>query len=80
MINPTDKQDWIPCSERLPDTDGLYLITVKVWSENGKHVVSRMTHADNWVEDDWWHFSTDDVIAWAEMPEPYEGGAGGWTS
>lgn len=50
---------WIPVSERLPDKDGSYLVTVKqgyvtlgIW----------LGIAENWTE----------VIAWIPLPQPYK--------
>lgn len=55
------KPKWIPVSEKLPEENGGYLVTVKrgyvttaLWVGN----------AENWKE----------VTAWMPLPEPYEGG------
>lgn len=60
--------EWIPCSERLPEADGNYLIS-GVWG-SGKEVVS---DCDFSVNDGYfrtvWNF---DVLAWQPLPEPYK--------
>lgn len=59
------KIDWVPCSERLPEESGHYLITA-LWN-NERIVTSDDFFSYGW--DDWGR----DVIAWAELPEAYEG-------
>ena len=68
---------WIPCSERLPDepeygVDG-YIVQSKDIAE---------PYSAYWGEDETWTDSDcnviDDVIAWMPLPEPYkEGGTDG---
>ena len=60
------KGGWIPCSERLPEEDGYYLVTMKLWV--GSYVT---THAFRGGE---WHLASDDcpVLAWQPLPAPYE--------
>ena len=71
---------WIPyAADSAPKKEGQYLVTLRVWMENGCEAVDRITSADRWVEGDWWFFAGEDVLAWAEMPDPYEGGSK-WTS
>lgn len=54
-------QQWIPCSESLPEKDGYYLTTT----------CYRQVYADYWNED---HFDrTEAVTAWMPLPEPYKG-------
>ena len=51
---------WIPCIERPPDEDGMYL-TTSMYSE---------VHCDYWNVD---HFNrTELVIAWQPLPSPYQ--------
>ncbi len=69
-------QRWIPCSERLPEENGQYLITVKyehvddyedIYSEHGE-----------WVDGKWDMFlfghcgKVENIIAWMPLPSPYE--------
>jgi|GEM_PF-6653995 hypothetical protein len=50
---------WIPCSERLPDMDGCYTVTL-----DGGHVV----YGHKFIDGRW---SIQDVIAWMPLPEPF---------
>lgn len=77
-VEPERKKDeWIPCSERLPEENGQYLITVKyehvddyedIYSEHGE-----------WGDGKWDMFSfghcgkVENIIAWMPLPEPYKG-------
>jgi len=53
---------WIPCSERLPEVSGCYLVSVKNDHE-------RRYSKTAWFEKDTW-FARQDVIAWMPLPEP----------
>ena len=69
-VRPERKEsDWIPCSDRPPEKEGRYLITV---DEGDRKDVS----------DDFFYFREDgvpswyvekNVIAWMPLPEPYRG-------
>lgn len=63
-------QQWIPCSERLPDKTGQYLITYTVLMHNE---ISINTY--NAEEKTWFilGFRLPDVTAWMPLPEPWEG-------
>lgn len=52
---------WIPCSERLPEKKGFYLVTTE----------ERETATMGFYEDIW--FKTEKVIAWMPLPKAYEG-------
>ena len=60
-----DAMQWIPCSERLPEEKGDYLVTSKgsIW-------------VANWFNYTWWgiekHCRWTDVEAWMPLPEPYK--------
>lgn len=68
------EQRWIPCSERLPEENGQYLITVKYKHEDG--------YDDIYTEHGAWYFDRfyfshcreveRSVLAWCELPEPYK--------
>lgn len=66
---------WISVSERLPKA-GEYVGNVAkyylVQNEHGDMMVARYTHSEYWEE--MYHFNpiADEVIAWRELPEPYE--------
>lgn len=57
--------EWIPCSERLPEKYGEYLITTTYLDE--PYVTTDEYFSYGW--DDWGR----DVVAWAETPKPWKG-------
>ena len=71
---------WIPCSERLPEVTGSYLVTV-----HPNYIVPSGIHVDmlSWFNGKWWFDLDgqdaefpDPIIAWMPMPEPYGGESG----
>ena len=61
-ISALEKQEWILCSERLPDRSDGYLV-----SSNDKIVfVLYYSLEHGW--DGWWN---DRITAWRPLPEPY---------
>lgn len=65
-----EQSRWIPCSERLPEKWGDYLVTSK-WKGVGSGTVYIETNMAvyNKRAGKWDH---PDVIAWMPLPEPYE--------
>lgn len=63
-----EPQHWIPCCERLPEEDGLYLITVKRKYVEGEYV-SAARFADGVI----CYQYVGDIVAWMPLPEPYKG-------
>lgn len=63
---------WIPCSERLPEVSGKYLVTVK-WSNDNEneHIYITTSWYKEW-DDVGWDWSEFNVIAWRPLPEPYK--------
>ena len=61
---------WIPCSERLPEEDGFYNVTVKFWHIDKPTVISSHFEDRKWtcVALD----PEDKVIAWQPLPPVYE--------
>ena len=53
---------WIPVSERLPEEDGYYLVTLS----NGDEVVA---HTSGIVQN---HDYEPKMLAWMPLPEPYK--------
>jgi hypothetical protein len=53
---------WIKCSDQLPEKSGEYLITKELY-KNFRIVYISIFHNNKW--DDF------NVIAWQELPEPY---------
>ena len=63
------KPQWIPCSERLPEESGEYLVSGK-W-ESGKVAVGDCEYlAEDGYFSTAWNF---DVLAWMPLPECYKG-------
>ena len=75
---------WIPCSERLPEETGKYLVTQKEDGDVGFEVHETMLrimrydnvngwciprHIPEWINEK----LTDVVTAWRPLPEPYKG-------
>lgn len=61
--------EWIPVSERLPETDDLMLVSCR--TKKGVNSVNR-AYCSNGA----WHGSgsMSGVVAWMPLPEPYKGG------
>ena len=80
---------WIPCSERLPEESGYYLVTYHNWSDGNflpkynDTYVRRLhyqisEHFVGWnypknVDDRAENDCHKEVIAWQPLPEPYKG-------
>lgn len=64
---------WIPCSERLPEKNGEFIVSLEdcvyPWASwfNGKWF---MLPADGIARD----FGEHEVLAWMPLPKPYKGG------
>ncbi len=79
-------QGWIPCSERLPNEDGRYLVTYPLlrWQNNwinlmyyGKPSMPNCEVKGKcfYVSDDeWGDVVYDNIIAWMPLPTLYKGG------
>lgn len=60
---------WIPCSEKLPDKSGSYLVTT--YSKGISQYISDIDQfIYNGIPDGYW-INGEDVIAWKPLPEPY---------
>ncbi len=55
---------WIPVTERTPDKEGLYLVSVK-----NEHL--RSYSKTCWYSNKNW-FARQDVVAWQPLPQPYK--------
>ena len=64
IIDP--QPHWIPCSERLPEEDGLYLVTTS------KRQVQVHVFSHNGNSEEYWMRCNK---AWMPLPEPYQEGA-----
>lgn len=61
-----DFAKWIPCSERLPDEVGTYIVT----DEDGD--VYEYDYCDLTVHVGRWSFGRRKIIAWMPLPEPFK--------
>lgn len=80
-------QEWIPVTEKLPESDGIYLITEKLesakQSSNGTKLYKRKVLKAEYYNKEW-HVDYIDYIklydvphtvtAWMPLPEPYYDG------
>lgn len=68
------KNGWIPCSEKLPEIIGRYLVST-VWRDGDfeKHCTYDAVYGDDGI----WHVedyrpAPYDVVAWQPLPEAYQ--------
>lgn len=76
--NAAMNREWTSVSERLPDEDGYYLATV---GSVGIDPSETTCHELNWFKGVWYlpndeMITMPDVIAWMEIPEPYQPDSG----
>lgn len=75
-VKALEQTTWIPCSERLPEENGQYLITVKYKPEADYENI--YAEHGEWTDGRWDMFcfghcgEVEDIIAWMPLPEPYE--------
>ena len=78
---------WIPVKDRLPDTDGYYLVT-EYWSYGNSISIVHFTkdlksvdefdfygkNGPGWYifDGEYGHIEVDNVIAWQPLPESYK--------
>ena len=69
-----NEMKWIPCSERLPDKDGIYLI------QKDYGVIDCLDYADGWncrrdylSGEIYRDYELHSVVAWMPLPKAYEG-------
>ena len=77
------EQQWIPCSEKLPNTNGIYIVTRRI---SDGFECRNITDACYFDGSNTWHDDTRvnherkylaDVLAWMPLPTPWEGGQDG---
>lgn len=64
-----DQMDWVRCDERMPDTDGWYLVTIKFSS--GPVVRSDKLMTMHGCKA-WLQYMTNQVTAWQPLPEAFK--------
>lgn len=63
---------WIPCSERLPDTPDMVLVTID-WGDSDYEVSTDEYWSINGVATEGWgNLHGEVVTAWMPLPEPYK--------
>ena len=67
-VNP--EPQWIPCSERPPEEEGFYLVTLE--HEYGAETNIRFFKYEN-GELYWSKWGNENITAWMPKPEPYKG-------
>ena len=65
------EREWIPVSERLPDTSRWVLVTA--WLGKDKYQVYTAQYYDGQFWNAKGYKFTHGVTAWCELPEPYKG-------
>lgn len=71
--------EWIPCSERLPEEDGIYIVDDRVFNSPWIHTAGFMVSSKAWCEnhgvyydDKYGRYEDGRVIAWQPLPEPWK--------
>ena len=74
-IDLLEQTSWIPVSERLPEENGQYLITVKYKPE--KDYEDIYAEHGEWADGQWDMFcfghcgEVEGIVAWMPLPQPY---------
>lgn len=72
MINGQPKiGGWIPCSERLPDKDGEYICTQKIYNLSNGKLSGKSVELVGFCNGKWRRAKHLKVIAWQPLPEEY---------
>ena len=64
--NLPSAQQWIPCSERLPEATGVYIVTCNIYSGDKMDGVTATW--SYWRRNEW---MMKDVLAWMPLPKPF---------
>ena len=73
--------EWIPASEKLPETDGVYIVTRRLFDNQIDTEPYYMVDACYFDGSNTWHNDNrinhsrhllEDIIAWMPLPEPYK--------
>lgn len=68
-IKAIEQTSWIPCSERLPEENGNYLVTVEANDGTASIKFQMVDHyGPKWLHEG----KHEKVIAWMPLPEPYK--------
>lgn len=66
IIEEAEKDGWIPCSERLPKEEGMYLVTSNLFGILEVQYVFYSENVQMFV-------CNGTPVAWMSLPEPYKG-------
>lgn len=66
------KTRWIPVTERLPEEEDEYLVTI-----DGNRYYATTSYWSKGYYTAGWQWNDDNVIAWMPLPEPYKRGQDG---
>ena len=80
ILNEKYQQKWIPVSERLPEEDGEYFVSVRYKYVKGYESVCTEYGEWNdgsWIYDPEYCGEAEGIIAWMPLPEPYKEGSNG---
>lgn len=72
-IKALDQPRWIPVTEKLPEDDGYYMVTMKApfyYKANTYGYITRVAYYISCVMQ--WHDAKGEVVAWMPLPEPYK--------
>ena len=71
-IKALEEQEWIPCSERLPEENMTRVLTTVKTSRKGLNVRSGTYHDGLFMNDngDVWEATDKELKAWMPLPEP----------
>lgn len=72
--------EWIPCSERLPEKNGIYIVDDRAFNSPWIHTAGFEVSSQAWCEnhgvyydDKYGRYEDGRVTAWQPLPEPWEG-------
>lgn len=71
IANGVTVQEWIPVTERLPESEGTYLVYTKRGSVYASHFYEKKVFRDDYVrEQQWSQRGKVKVTHWMPLPEP----------
>ena len=62
-------QEWIPCSERLPEKEGHYMCSFK----KANRIDSIYVDLAYWTGGRWYGYLANEINAWMPLPKPWKG-------
>ena len=72
--------EWIPCSERLPEEGGIYIVDDRAFNSPWIHTAGFEVSSQAWCEnhgvyydDKYGRYEDGRITAWQPLPEPWEG-------